>query len=236
MDIHIALSITCRMEIGVKGSGQPGRLAQALMSVPDPGHPTLRRWKRLRPPSSEGVGCEVGEPRNLFPRLGVGEFCTGTPGTCFRRVWRWLVSPAEGLAHWCWPIFHSLHAAYMHGQRCAKSHTSEPQPPQHRLRVDFFALLTVFMADPSGRPQSSGVARRRRERRLRSMLRHERMTVAMAPGRVFAPFLKGTEDGQGRGVGARAELHGEDPEAPHTPAGALQPRRRARRGPASTSV
>ena len=36
------------------------------------------------------------------------------------------------------------------------------------------------MADPSGRPQSSGVARRRRQRRLRSMLRHERMTVAMA--------------------------------------------------------
>ena len=73
-----------------------------------------------------------------------------------------------------------------------------PPPGSDRLRVGFFALLTVFMADPSGRPQSSGVARRRRERRLRSMLRHERMTVAMAPGRVFAPFLKGTEDGQGR--------------------------------------
>ena len=39
-----------------------------------------------------------------------------------------------------------------------------------------------------------------------------------------------TDDGQGRGVGARAELHGEGAEAPHTPAGALQPRRRARRG------
>ena len=39
---------------------------------PDPGHPTLRRWKRLRPPSSEGVGGEVGGPRNLFPRLVVG--------------------------------------------------------------------------------------------------------------------------------------------------------------------
>ena len=39
---------------------------------PDPGHPTPRRWKRLRPPSSEGVGGEVGEPRHLFPRLGVG--------------------------------------------------------------------------------------------------------------------------------------------------------------------
>ena len=37
-------------------------------------------------------------------------------------------------------------------------------------------------------------------------------------------------------MGARAELHGEDPEAPHTQAGALRPRRRARRGPASTSV
>ena len=39
---------------------------------PDPGHSTPRRWKRLRPPSSEGEGGEVGEPRNLFPRLWVG--------------------------------------------------------------------------------------------------------------------------------------------------------------------
>ena len=39
---------------------------------PDPGHSTPRRWKRLRLPSSEGEGGEVGEPRNLFPRLGVG--------------------------------------------------------------------------------------------------------------------------------------------------------------------
>ena len=36
-------------------------------------------------------------------------------------------------------------------------------------------------------------------------------------------------------MGARAELHGEDPEAPHTPAGALQPRRRAQRLPAPLS-
>ena len=28
--------------------------------------------KILRTPSPEGVGGEVGEPRNLFPRLGVG--------------------------------------------------------------------------------------------------------------------------------------------------------------------
>ena len=40
--------------------------------TPDPGHPTPRRWKRWRPLSSEGEEGEVGEPRNLFPRLGVG--------------------------------------------------------------------------------------------------------------------------------------------------------------------
>ena len=39
---------------------------------PVPGHSTPRRWKRLLPPSSEGEGREVGVPRNLFPRLGVG--------------------------------------------------------------------------------------------------------------------------------------------------------------------
>ena len=40
---------------------------------PDPGHPTPRRRKNfLPPPSSEGVGGEVGEPRSLFLRLGVG--------------------------------------------------------------------------------------------------------------------------------------------------------------------
>ena len=36
------------------------------------------------------------------------------------------------------------------------------------------------MADPSGQLQSTGAARRRRERRLRSMLRHEQQTVRMA--------------------------------------------------------
>ena len=41
-------------------------------NIPDPGQSTPRRWKRLRPPSSEGEGGEVGVPRNLFPRLGVG--------------------------------------------------------------------------------------------------------------------------------------------------------------------
>ena len=42
------------------------------LSNPDPGHPTPRRWKRLRPLSSKGEGSEVGVPRNLCPRLGAG--------------------------------------------------------------------------------------------------------------------------------------------------------------------
>ena len=42
------------------------------VNIPDQGHSTPRRWKRLRLPSSEGVGGEAGVPRNLFPRLGVG--------------------------------------------------------------------------------------------------------------------------------------------------------------------
>ena len=42
------------------------------VGILDQGHSMSRRWKRLRPPSSEGVGGEAGVPRNLFPRLGVG--------------------------------------------------------------------------------------------------------------------------------------------------------------------
>ena len=32
--------------------------------------------EKIAPPSSEGVVDQVGEPRDLFPRLGLGEFCT----------------------------------------------------------------------------------------------------------------------------------------------------------------
>ena len=48
------------------------RVSVSPVSIPDQGHSTPRRWKRLRPPSSEGVGGEAGVPRNLFPRLGIG--------------------------------------------------------------------------------------------------------------------------------------------------------------------
>ena len=59
----------------------------------------------------------------------------------------------------------------------------------------------------------TGSARRRRERRLRSMLRHERMSVAMA-------LAESTHHGAQRektaraGGEARVVLHGHVPEAP----------------------
>ena len=54
------------------------RPGDTFHGIPDQGHPTPRRWKRLRSPSSEGVGGEVGVPRNLFPRLGeLGDFALG---------------------------------------------------------------------------------------------------------------------------------------------------------------
>ena len=47
-------------------------ISSHVIPDPVPGHSTPRRWKRLLPPSSVGEGGEVGVPRNLFPRLGVG--------------------------------------------------------------------------------------------------------------------------------------------------------------------
>ena len=58
----------------VKESGLPGRHVQVylLMSFWILGIQRRGDGKDCAPPSSEGVGGEVGEPRNLFPRLGVG--------------------------------------------------------------------------------------------------------------------------------------------------------------------
>ena len=62
------------LDAGGKGVGLTRKTRPGVISHynPDPGHPTPRRWKRLRSPSSEGEEGEVSEPRNFFPRLGVG--------------------------------------------------------------------------------------------------------------------------------------------------------------------
>ena len=59
-----------------------------------------------------------------------------------------------------------------------------PPPPKSRLvcDLDFFAMpfRDFMMSTMAGVGIATGAAKRRRERRLRSWLRHERMTVAMA--------------------------------------------------------
>ena len=65
----------------------------------------------------------------------------------------------------------------------------------------------------------TGSARRRRERRLRSHLRHERMAVAMALAECMHHSSQRPEKARA-GEGARDELHGEAPEeapSPHEP-------------------
>ena len=77
----------------VRGSGFPGRHVQVhlLMSFRIQGIQRRGDGKDCAPPpSSEGEGSEVGVPRNLFPRLGVGDILhPGTPGTCSRRHQAW---------------------------------------------------------------------------------------------------------------------------------------------------
>ena len=98
-------------------------------------------------------------------------------------------------------------------------------------RLPFFA--SPLRVDLSEQPVS-GAAQRRRQRRLRSWLRHERMTVAMALAERTHHSTRGQTIARagvwGRELNFAAMIC--DP-PPHTPAGALQPLRgRARRSAA----
>ena len=64
--------------------------------APDPGHPTLRRWKRLLPPPSEGEVVRWACLAIFFLDLGLGEVCTWGRLEPARRSGSRLVSPAEG--------------------------------------------------------------------------------------------------------------------------------------------
>ena len=79
--MEVGKGILLHLVISLETGGNTGKRVRltrkarpgvSFHDIPDLGHPTPRRWKRLRPPSSEGEGGEVGEPRNLFPRLGFG--------------------------------------------------------------------------------------------------------------------------------------------------------------------
>ena len=95
-------------------------------------------------------------------------------------------------------------------------------------------LQTASAVDVMVDVDSVSAARRRRERRLRQFLRHERLSVAMALSEKKHHTSRGQrKDRAGRWV--RDVLHDQVPGAP-TPAGALPAvRGRARRFPATLS-
>ena len=63
------------------------RPAVFSQSNPDPGHPTPRRWKRLRPLPPKEWGVMSASLAIFFLDLGSGEFFAPVmPGTCFRRL------------------------------------------------------------------------------------------------------------------------------------------------------
>ena len=105
----------------------------------------------------------------------------------------------------------------------------------------FFSLERRPLIEPQREVMSmaerDSAAKRRRDRRLRMHWRNEKLTLQMAlaaalrlsrdVGLVMNNAPREPEDCQGRGVGARDELHVHDPGPPshstHTPpAGALQ--------------
>ena len=60
--------LSMQVVMWVKGSGLPGRHVKVhlLTVIPDPGHPTPRRWKRLRPPSLHRRGGRGGRASQSF--------------------------------------------------------------------------------------------------------------------------------------------------------------------------
>ena len=94
--VRVRLTRKSRPGVGAQVTGHGG---------PDPEHPTPRRWKRLRPPSSEGVGrVRWASLAIFFLDSGLGDFLhLGTPGTCRRFFSGWSVQPM-GLVRWHQPV------------------------------------------------------------------------------------------------------------------------------------
>ena len=114
-----------------------------------------------------------------------------------------------------------------------------PTPPHHHQGSNRFALLLVSlfcsnldgwlaMAERDDAGGGTGSARRRRERRLRSFLRHERMSVAKALAESTHHSAQRQKTARA-GERARVELYGDDPEQ-------LPPRRQVQSTSFSTSM
>ena len=65
--------LDCRGHFGRRGRlTRKTRASIPVHKIPDPGHPTPRRWKRLLSPGSSGPRGGGGRASQPFPRLGVG--------------------------------------------------------------------------------------------------------------------------------------------------------------------
>ena len=114
---------------------------------------------------------------------------------------------------------HQQHEQHQQHQQHQQQHQQQQQQ-QHQHKAHAGCTLWVifccaFMWSTRVEHAAAGSAQRRRERRLRAWLRHERMTVAMALAESqHHTALRGQMTARARG-GAREVLHGRAPgEAP----------------------
>ena len=163
----------------------------------------------------------------FFPALGLGDYLhwrrlEPALGGCRRRGFLAWSDQPKGLVHWRQSILISRLTLAPYGQthaQCTRSAPQPPQPPQGALSaqgdpvlcVAFSCLsLAVDMASHVERDGTRRLARRRRERRLRSWWRHERQSAPHGADRCHTTQCRegggrrvelrptGTDDGQRR--------------------------------------
>ena len=106
--------------------------------IPDPGHPTPRRWKRLRPPPFLRRRGEWGgrASQSFSSPWGWVRFAPGTPGTCLRRetsAGAFFPAGQTSRRGWCTGaspfFFFSLHACVDMDRHVFVIAPSAPPPP-----------------------------------------------------------------------------------------------------------
>ena len=105
--------------------------------IPDPGHPTQRRWKKIAPFLRREWGVRWACLAIFFLALGLGEVLhLGTPGTCLRREQRrvfsdWSDQPKGLVYALTWTdTFSLLHRLHHHHHTTTQTHHNTT-PQQH---------------------------------------------------------------------------------------------------------
>ena len=180
----------------VKGSSLPRRHVQVYL------HTVF--WIRCIQRRGDGKNCaggEVGEPRNLFPRLGVGwGFAPGdawnlpSEGT---GVGSWLVSPAEGVSALALAHFNQLHACLdmdRHVFTIAPSAPSTPPPPPSSPPLPHTHTTNQPTNQPTTQPNTmrgASVANELKPDRGSGWCGTLKVWWLIAVGRAFSPSLRG---------------------------------------------